>query len=181
MVAASGRDERTFEAYLEPVEQSLRREGFDAHPGTPERYRADSYHRRQFELRKFGVVDTFVVVGLFEGVDAATAQQFSTAAFQFGLANKSSLPRGVGGNLVVYPIILGETIYEDAVDWVLSYSPNHWAAFEIPLVADPARAEVLYNGSKPMWGRAYYGGFHETIEQSLTPADWTPVTGVPAR
>jgi hypothetical protein len=49
MVAASGRDERTFEAYLEPVEQSLRREGFDTHPGTPERYRADSYHRRQFE------------------------------------------------------------------------------------------------------------------------------------
>ena len=180
-MATHGQGVHTFGAYLETVEQNLDRDGFEAHPGTPEGYRTDTYHRQRFELSKFGFVDTFVVVGQFDRVDATTVRQFSEAVFQFGLANKSSLPRGLGGNLVVYPVVIGETVYEDAVDWVLSYSPNHWAAFEIPLVADPDPAEVLYNDSKPAWGRAYYSGFHETIEHSLTPADWTPVTGVQPR
>lgn len=170
-----------FGAYLETVERNLDRERFDSYPGAPGGYRTWTYHRRQFELSKFGLVDTFVVVGQFDRVDARTAQAFSEAAFRFGLANKSRLPRGLGGNLVVYPTIVGETILDDVVDWVLSYSPNHWAAFEMPLVADLSSAEVLYNDTKPLWGRAYYSGFHAMVERNLTPPDWAPVTRVSPR
>ncbi len=137
-MATHGQGVHTFGAYLETVEQNLDGDGFEAHPDTPEGYRTDTYHRRRFELSKFGFVDTFVV---------------------------------------------GETVYRESRQSASHrlYSPDHWAAFEIPLVADPDPAEVLYNDSKPAWGRAYYSGFHETIEHSLTPADWTPVTGVHPR
>ena len=60
-MATHGQGVHTFGAYLETVEQNFDGDGFEAHPDTPEGYRTDTYHRRRFELSKFGFVDTFVV------------------------------------------------------------------------------------------------------------------------
>lgn len=155
--------------YFDAVGRRLADRGYAWLDDGPANYRTTVYHRRKLSLTKFGLVDYFVVLAHFQSVDPASAEAFSQAAFRFGLDNKSVFPRGLGGNLVVYPVVVGRNLPRAVTDWVRGYQNKHWAAFEFPSVADVGTGELAYNASKPMWGRAYYGGFHSFADECLTP------------
>ncbi|WP_239638705.1 MULTISPECIES: hypothetical protein [Halorubrum] len=126
--------------------------------------RVTVFHDRSLEISKFGLVDTVFVVGTAD--TPAEAASFSKAAFEYGLSVKSKFPRGLGGNLVVYPVVVTDT---DLTEWISEYAPKHWSAFEFPVVVYPSEGTVDYQHSTPMWGRIYYKGFRETANTTLHP------------
>lgn len=152
--------------YVDSLRNRLTDEGYEAASSGIEDARA-TFHERSLSLTKFGFVDTFVVVIEIDD-DVARARSASEAAFRYGLDNKSWLPRGFGGNLVVHPVLVCDS--PDALaHWVDDYSPSHWAAFEFPVVVDPASNAVWFNDDTPFWGGIYYRGFREFARTTLAP------------
>lgn len=155
-------NDESVEGYVETLAGRL--DGFEQSRTTVDDQHVTVFHDRSLSLSKFGLVDTVFVVGTAE--TASQAREFSEAAFEYGLSVKSKLPRGLGGNLVVYPVVVSET---DLADWVQQYDPKHWSSFEFPVIIDPTEGTVDYYESAPLWGRIYYKGFRETAETTLKP------------
>lgn len=96
--------EDALEEYIETLGERL--DAFAQSQTTVADQQVTVFHDRSLSLWKFGFVDSVFVVGT---VDTTTdAERFSAAAFEHGLALKSILPRGLGGNLLVYPIIVSK-------------------------------------------------------------------------
>ena len=152
----------SIEEYIQTL--SGRLDEFEQSTTTVDDQQATVFHDRSLSISKFGLVDTVFVVGTAE--TASQAQAFSEASFNYGLSLKSKLPRGLGGNLVVYPVIVSET---GLIDWVQQYDPKHWSSFEFPVIIDPTEGTVDYYESTPLWGIIYYKGFRETAETILKP------------
>lgn len=150
--------------YVETVAERLTAEGFDRSSATVADQSVTVLHERSFQPLKFGLVDTVVVVGSAETADEAAA--FSEAAFDYGLELKSPLPRGLGGNLVVYPVLVTDA---DLGEWIAEYEPKHWSSFEFPVVVDPGAGTVDYDTATPLWGGLYYRGFRRRAEKTLAP------------
>lgn len=155
------------ETFIEDVERRLDAEGYDRRDDVPDGA-TDVFHHRGFSITKFGLIDTFVVFTALEEDDPDAAESFSQSAFEYGLDNKSALPRGLGGNLVVYPVVMGDSLVE-VRDWVASYQPKHWSSFEFPVAVDLDSETAAFNESKPNWGRAYYSGFQKFADRTMTP------------
>ncbi|WP_434523000.1 hypothetical protein [Halorubrum sp. AS12] len=126
------KNDESVERYIETLAGRL--DEFEQSTTTVDNQRVTVFHDRSLSLSKFGLVDTVFVVGTAE--TASQARAFSEATFEHGLSLKSRFPRGVGGNLVVYPVVVSET---DLADWVQQYDPKHWSSFEFPVVIDPIR------------------------------------------
>ena len=156
------RDDESVEGYIETLAERL--DEFERSTATVDDQRATVFHDRSLSLSKFGLVDTVFAVGTAE--TAAQARAFSEAAFEHGLSLKSRFPRGLGGNLVVYPVVVSEA---DLADWVERYTPKHWSSFEFPVVVDPMEGTVDYDESTPLWGMIYYKGFKRTAETTIKP------------
>ncbi|SFS73114.1 hypothetical protein [Halostagnicola kamekurae] len=156
------KNDESVEGYIETLAGRLHE--FEQSTTTVDDQHVTVFHDRSLSLSKFGLVDTVFVVGTAE--TAYQARAFSEAAFEHGLSLKSKLPRGLGGNLVVYPIVVSET---DLANWVQLYDPIHWSSFEFPVVIDPTEGTVDYYESTRLWGIIYYKGFRETAETTLKP------------
>ncbi|ELZ44701.1 hypothetical protein C463_07072 [Halorubrum californiense DSM 19288] len=154
--------DESVEEYIETLAGRL--DGFERSTTTVDDQRVPVFHDRSLSLSKFGLVDTVFVVGTADA--ASQARAFSEAAFEHGLSLKSKFPRGLGGNLVVYPVVVSET---DLADWVRQYGPKHWSSFEFPVVVDPTEGTADYDESSPLWGGIYYKGFRKTAETTIKP------------
>lgn len=155
--------------YLDSVGDRLGPRGYERRSDGPEGYDATVFHQRTLSLTKVGYVDYFAVVCRFDSLTKEKARAFSKACFRYGLDNKSLFPRGLGGTLVVFPVIVAEDAPETARRWVSSYAPKHWGAFELPAIVDLVTTRTTYNTSKPLWGRAYYSSFQDLVEECLVP------------
>lgn len=164
--------ESPFETYRAAVDQKLSTCDFHQYDGEFPEYQGPIYHSRRLSWSKLSYVDLFITFLYGDSPSTAEMKRFSRASFQFGLANMSPLPRGLGGSLVVYPVIVAESLSRDSIEWVTSYRPRHWCSFEIPSLVDLNKEQIVYNGSKPVWGRWYYEGFHEMIETCFTLDGW---------
>jgi hypothetical protein len=152
--------------YVDSLRDRLADRGFEEQTTTA--LDADAvFHDRTLSLTKFGFVDTYVAVYRI-GDDVARASSVSTAAFEYGLRDKIWLPRGLGGNLVVYPVLVCDDP-DDLAAWVDDYQPSHWAAFEFPVVVAPERNAIWFNDDTPTWGFAYYSGFRDFARDALAP------------
>lgn len=157
------------EGYTETVEHRLRGRGFERRGDGPPRYEAVVFHDRSFQLSKFGLVDTFVVVAPFEDPDPGTLKAFCEACHSYGLSNKSSLPRGLGGSLIVHPVAVVPGRSRRVSDWIRRYDSKKWGSFLFPAVVDLADGAVDYHRETPLWGALYYSGFRSFVDETLTP------------
>lgn len=169
MTESSGTATAGYREYVEAIGGQLAEEGLEPYDGGPIGYRTTTFHRRQWELTKFGLVDTFVVVGELDSPTQPSIESFADAAVQFALNNKSSLPRGFGGAVVVYPVVTATGVSAPLREWFQNHRPKHFGLFEIPVFVDLDDRYVLYNDVKPVWGGIYYNGFFDFIDESLTP------------
>jgi hypothetical protein len=156
--------------YVPTVRARLSEKGFTQRADGPEGYTTTVFHRRGVSLKKMGYVDTFVVIAEFDSVTPERAEEFSKAAFKYGLSNKSLFPRWVTTALVVYPVIVGENFSQSVVDWVESYNNTHFGAFEFTVAVDPTYGETFYLTSKPWVGRIHYGDFQQFADDQLGPS-----------
>ncbi|WP_162991565.1 zinc ribbon domain-containing protein [Halostella salina] len=165
--------------YLRSLAGRLEGAGLSERDDGPEGYRTRVFHRRGVSLKKLGYVDTFVVVAEFDSLTPERAEEFSKAAFKYGLANKSWFPRILGTALVVYPVIVGEEFDRSVLDWINSYRNNHLSSYEFPVLVDPTHRRTFYNDKRSIMGWLHYGSFQRFADRRIGPAG-EPVEPSPA-
>jgi hypothetical protein len=143
---------------------SVRRD-FDIPP-----YRLDLLAGRcKFELSKFGNLTRFVAVSRGNLVDIARVQDFSARVSKYALDNPGTVfPRGFGGGVFVFPVLVSEDFDETVKNWITETSPpKHWAASEFPVLVSTGQGRVYYCRKTPVWGAAYYRGLRRFVESMV--------------
>jgi hypothetical protein len=125
--------------------------------------------RSAFELSKFGKMTRFIIAAAVNPVDAKTVQDYSSKSTKYALDNRDSLlPRGFGGSLLSVPVIVSDDFTDELKKWMTeTLTEKHWAAFELPVLVSPKARQIFYCKKTPVWGAAYYKGFHKFVEQEL--------------
>ncbi|MEQ1506081.1 MAG: hypothetical protein ABMB14_27865 [Myxococcota bacterium] len=122
------------------------------------------FHRREFQLAKLGMVDTFVVARVFD--EAPTPEAFTTfsrRAMSLGRRHKFVLPCGLFSALVTYPLAIVPTVPPDLSDHIAQYAPKHYSAFEFPALLDADGHVYMFPGT-PLWGAVHYQGLRAEAE-----------------
>jgi hypothetical protein len=155
--------------YVESVRERLARAGFREE--SPPDGASLKARRRQVKLSRFGIAETVVVISnrVPQG-DAEKLRSFGGAALRSAVVGKSRVPRGFGSSVVVYPVLLVETISDGLTDFVEHYVPKHWSIMEFPIVVEPAARTFLYRTKTAIWGAAYYRKTRREAEELLAPA-----------
>jgi hypothetical protein len=126
------------------------------------------FHRQRFEITKFALVDTFLVAKAFDPApDIDGVKRFSAHAMTLARRHKFFLPVGLGSALVTYPVLVMSKVPDELSDFVRTWSPKHWSAFEFPVLLDAATRELHHYTDTPIWGMAYYQGFREEVARLL--------------
>lgn len=153
--------------YLVGVEHRLEEQGFEP---LDQAGPAHVYRRRRFELTKFGMFETFLVVHHATEGDGAELERLTEAAQKLSLENKVPLVRGLGSGVLAYPVLVAEAVSGELRHFVVEFRLSRaWAAFTFPVVVDLASGEALMNDRTPVWGFAYYRGFRKEAKRLLAP------------
>ena len=123
------------------------------------------------KLSRFGIVETVVEVStLHLQPTPDELRAFGGDAVRSALEGKSSVPRGLGSSLVVYPVLVADGISEGLTRFASSYAPKHFCIMEFPLVIEPATRSLVLLGKTPVWGAAYYHKTRREAQELLAPA-----------
>jgi hypothetical protein len=158
--------------YLAGVDFRAAQQRFAMRPDAPQGLAPERvYHRREFSITKFGVVDTMLVLKYIppDQLSPEAVRWVGTAVFDFALANKSIWPRGFFGAVVAYPVCLTNMMHPAVATHMQLYQPTHWASFEFPAVIDLTQRQIAWYAGTPVWGWAYYDGFRRELASLCQP------------
>jgi hypothetical protein len=165
-----------FDSYVDMVRARLVGGGFKAED--PARGAALQARRRRVKLTRFGLVET--VVGLSGRRGEAGPEDlraFGRDVFASALAGKAAIPRGLGGSLVVYPVLVVDRASPELRAAVSEEPPKHWAALEFPVVAELSAGGLLFFDRTPFWGAAYYRRTRDEAQDLFAlPEERTPLS-----
>jgi len=111
----------------------------------------------------------FGVYGLYEEITQPVIERFSLDSFEYAKHNYTGLPRGFQKGFASLSMLASLNVSLEAKNWVEKYSKKHFAAFELPVIVDLSKSEIIYRKKKPLWGRMYYNTFHHFIEKYYAP------------
>ena len=100
----------------------------------------------------------------------ATAEQlarYSAQCLEYALSGAPGLPRGLQNGVVSFSVLAAPEVTEDAVAFACSRPKKHFAAFEVPVLADLTAGRLYYYDKTPLWGAIYYKYFRQYIEKSF--------------
>lgn len=157
--------------YLANLDGKMKQAGFDTIEIPPLLKLERCYRRQKFEISKIGHVTTFCGIQLMnEPAKAAHLKSYSASIFDYALRNKGYLARNAFQPLVVYPVIVAPGCEADARQFLDSYWPKHWMAYEFPVVVDVVSKTMVFHQSKPLWGFMYHEGIRKDAEALFNPA-----------
>jgi DNA-directed RNA polymerase subunit RPC12/RpoP len=124
-----------------------------------------AFRRKKFELAKVGSVTTFCGVKYVSGtIQGNIVETFSKNLFDYALRNKGFFARNAFQSVLVYPVIITAGAPADVQNFLDSYWPKHWMAFEFPVIVDISIKKILCHSSTPLWGWAFHEGFKKDAE-----------------
>ncbi len=160
-----------FQQYLSLLDGKMKQAGFDTIEIPPLLNLERCYRRQKFEISKIGHVTTFCGLQIIdEPAKAAHLKSYSVSVFDYAVRNKGYLARNAFQPLVVYPVILAPGCEADARQFLDSYWPKHWMAYEFPVVVDVVSKTMIFHRSKPLWGFMYHEGIRKDAEALFNPA-----------
>lgn len=167
----------SFNSYLASLDSWMKYYGFEAFSGG-EGYHFDRmYHKKSTEISRFGTVDYYAEVKIFDGnIRAEDFQAFSIQSFNYAEKIRKGPPLGFGGMLVCFPLIVLEKIPMDVYNLLITYCPKHWASVEFPCVLDIETSNLYYYEKTPVWGMAYYDTHRKQVYQYFSPKSWQSVS-----
>ena len=128
------------------------------------------FHRRKVSLTKLAKVDTFAAVCAWEPCPpSATVRAASERVYRWARANKSKLPRGLGGLAVAYTVVVASSAPPDVAALVSTYVPRHFGSSELVAVVELDRDTVLRCEKRPLWAGAYHRGFRTELAKLFGP------------
>ena len=161
-----------YNAFLEKLEQRLRSNGFETKRNISlPPYQLDLLAvKSSWEWSKFGKIARFILVTSMDEVNTETLKDFSSVSTKYALDNRDSLlPRGFGGSLFSFPVIVSEDFEEELKKWMeKSKAKKHWAAAEFPVLISLKDKKIHYSKKTPIWGAAYYRGLRKFVESQLS-------------
>ncbi len=152
--------------YYSLVSDRLKQDGFKIVHETIENQNVLIATNQQFRMSWFATqLNFFVIVGIAEHVTASNISSFSQASINYSIKQNTGLPRGLQSGVVSFSALISPSIDSDAKAWVQQLPKKHFAAFEIPVLIDSSKNEILFCTKTPMWGFIYYGFFRDFIRK----------------
>ncbi|MBI3652857.1 MAG: hypothetical protein HY231_17675 [Acidobacteria bacterium] len=126
-------------------------------------------HRSQFEITKFGNVETYFIFADFDYLDVTMMRRFSTDAFNYAMQTRtSSLPCGLFESVWSFAVSIARNVDDATMHAIKTETPpSHWSAGELRVAYDAPRHQLYYFDQTPLWGAAYYAGFRRQIQKYL--------------
>lgn len=123
----------------------------------------------KLEASKFGEATRFVIGTTVDSINSQGFYEYSSLCMKYALEHRDSLlPRGFGGSLFCFPVVLSSNISEDLKLIVTkTLAPKHWVAFEFPVLASLQDQKLYYCTRTSIYGAAYYGGFRRFANEML--------------
>jgi hypothetical protein len=158
--------------FFEQLEARLQSQGFwvtrNVGSGN-ERY--DLFASRQ-EVSTFKNRSFYIIAASLEGVDKKMFREYAKRAFKFGLAHRYPYrPRGLGRQMVFFPVIVSNDITDELKRWLDKSMPEvHFAdAFEFPVILSPKERKIYYYGFYPPFNvpESFYDRFVEFANTEL--------------
>lgn len=132
--------------------------------------------KSQFKASKFGKVDSYACIKYMgEGATGDEMKIFSTKMFELANRHRTGMPLGFGAMMVVYPLMVVETISNELAAFIRTYVPKHFAAAEFPAVYDLSTGYLYFYEGTPVWGYAYYNGYRREVFDLFSPKAWEEV------
>jgi hypothetical protein len=155
----------SFEGYISSLEEKMVNAGFETFE-KPAIINLDrAFRRKKFELAKVGSVTTFCGVKcVSETIQGNIVEAFSKNLFDYALRNKGFFARNAFQSVLVYPVLVTAGAHGEVQNFLDSYWPKHWMAFEFPVIVDLSMNKVLCHRSTPLWGWAFHEGFKKEAE-----------------
>ena len=156
--------------YLQLVHDRFLQDGFQLRQDTVADVDITAATMQEFKLSWFATkMHFFGIYGVLGEVTKASAERFSAEAFNFAHRNYTGIGRGLQSGFASISALITTNATQEAKDWVAHFSKKHFASVEIPVLVDLSTLELVYYRKKPIWGRIYYGRFHEFIERYYRP------------
>ena len=120
---------------------------------------------KKFRWRWFATqLNTFIIIAETEmNIDKNVIENFSANCFKYALKNNQGWPRGLQSGIGSIAILRGSNINSNAIRFCENSSKKHFSAFEIPVLYDTTKKEVIKYRKKPIWGTIYFSFFTKTI------------------
>jgi hypothetical protein len=150
-----------------------------------DRFQKDNFHLRQdtvadvdvtvATMQEFNLpwmatkMHFFEIYGVSGEVTRNDIERFSAEEFDFAHRKYTGIGRGLQSGFASISALITVNATQEAKDWVSHFSKKHFASAEFPVLVDLSTLELLYCRKKPIWGRIYYGRFHDFIERYYRP------------
>jgi hypothetical protein len=158
------------ERYLETVRERLQSAGFREE--TPPSSATLKARRRETKLTRSGIVETVIVIRRVVPAPApAELQAFGADCVRSALDGKTRIPRGLGSSLVVYPVVVVDSVSAALVHFLNAYAPKRWALLEFPVAVDVTTSSLAMRTTTPLWGGAYYEKTRNDARALLEPIE----------
>ena len=128
-----------------------------------------AYHKRNFQITKFSIVDTFYMIHFADNeISIQNIKSISKRMFKIALKNKMWIPRSLGNGVFLFSVFILNNPSSEIKQFFNSYDPKHYASFEFPVLIDMASNEINFCQYTPMWGLVYYRGMRNTATKMLS-------------
>ena len=94
-------------------------------------------------------------------------QAFSQACTHYTLETHDGIPRGLVTGIGCYNIMFQTRATQGACDFSVQLPEKHFAAFEMPIVADLSSHQLIYCTRTPVYGCAMWGGIRKVARENL--------------
>jgi len=156
--------------YLQLVHDRFQQGKFQLRQDTVDNVDVTVATMQEFKLSWMATkVHFFGICGVLGEVTRIDIERFSAEAFNFAHRNYTGIGRGLQSGFASISALITTNATPEAKNWVAHFSKKHFSSFEIPVLVDLSTLELVYCRKKPLWGRIYYGRFHDFIERYYRP------------
>ncbi len=151
-----------YEYYLEKIKSRYGNDNY------VDKLKVHQFYDEKFEIKWAATkLKQYSFVGYTETITPELLEAFAGECTSCALDIYKGLPRGMQNAVVSFAVLAGENITQDAMDYIKKAPKKHWAAFEMPVIADLKNEKIYYFEKTPMWGAIYYKYFRSYMEENF--------------
>lgn len=111
-------------------------------------------------------LNTFIFVAdTSDLIDRKFIETFSNSCYRFALKNNKGWPRGLQAGIASLAMLRGTKIDAPAIQFCKALSKKHWSAFEVPILYNLDKRELIRYNSNPLWGKIFFPYFSKIIDE----------------
>ncbi len=125
-------------------------------------------YESKFELKWFASkLKIFSFFSYSEKIDVETIQRYSKLCFEHSRKNYTGLPRGIQNGFVSFAVLISNSVDSDAITYVKNRYKKHFSAFEMPVIINLEKEQIIFYNETPIWGGLYYNFLREYIHENF--------------